>query len=150
MGASPWTNTIRLELNSSTCMDEHTSSCIAVYITIIDLIHSLCAEKFLKTSNVLFCYCRGRRPGRDCYVLIMHEPLRCITNTSTLGCSGHLRIRLPDIVLPPWPLNFIGLEPPLLGVLACTSAACCVYPTSLRSEERWMFSAASDCPICSL
>ena len=27
--------------------------------TVIDLIHSLRAEKFLKTSNVLFCYCRG-------------------------------------------------------------------------------------------
>ena len=42
-------------------MDEHISSCIAVYITVIDLIHSLGAEKILKTSNVLFCYCRRRK-----------------------------------------------------------------------------------------
>ena len=34
----------------------------------------------------------------------MHEPLWCITNTSTLGCSGHLWIRLPgDCLGPPWP-----------------------------------------------
>ena len=29
-------------------MDEHISSCIVVYITVIDLIHSLRAEKFLR------------------------------------------------------------------------------------------------------
>ena len=85
-------------------MDEHLSSCIAVYITVIDLIHSLRAEIFLKTSNVLFCYCRRRRPEWDCYVLIMHESLWCITNISTLGCYGHLRIRLPgDCFGPSWP-----------------------------------------------
>jgi len=94
-------------------MDEHISSCTAVYTTVIDLIHRRRAEKFLKTSNVLFCYRRGRRPGWDCYVLIKHEPLLYITNTSTLGCSGHLPIRFPGDCLPLGPLNFIGLGPPL-------------------------------------
>ena len=42
-------------------MDEHISSCTAVYITVIDLIHRRRADKMPNTSNVLFCYCRGGR-----------------------------------------------------------------------------------------
>ena len=45
----------------------------------------------------------GKGPGWECYVSIMHEPLWCISNASTLGCSGHLRIRLPgDCIGPSW------------------------------------------------
>jgi len=48
-------------------MDKHISFCIAVYITVIGLIHSLRAEKFLKTSNVLFftAECMGRGLGES-------------------------------------------------------------------------------------
>jgi len=44
-------------------MDEHISFCIAIYITVIDLIHSLVQNNFKRRLTCYFVTAEGEGPG---------------------------------------------------------------------------------------
>ena len=98
-------------------MDEHISSCIAVYITVIDMIHNLRAENFLKTSNVLFCY--GRGEGALVRVLRLDNAWAIMVHNKYIHMGVFWTSADPDP--PPWRLSCPPLWlPQLYGARTAT------------------------------